>query len=264
MLKREICTIRKREKLFTLIELLVVIAIIAILAAMLLPALSAARERAKGTTCTANLKQIGLAGTMYRNENGGFFNVLKNLPNPVATGICNWPWYFAQTYMASDNKNTNALNCPTTVKDATSSNYLSAGGGTSYGLNAISLCGKYLWDTSNYLKMSVNESEIPLPDATIYGGDTRCPKTPEVGQYMLFNNLSSGSGQLLNAHGNMCNILMTDGHVVAVKSTYETTGNGFTWYTPYDITGRCNTKDLAINGDTYFSSLSSERKGGIQ
>ena len=81
---------------------------------------------------------------------------------------------------------------------------------------------------------------------------------------MLFNNLGSGSGQLLNAHGNMCNILMTDGHVVTVQSTYKYTGSGYTWYTPYDITGRCNTKDLAINGDTYFSSLSSERKGGIQ
>jgi len=102
---------------FTLIELLVVIAIIAILAAILFPVFARAREKARQSSCTSNMKQLALGFIMYKQDYD------EMLPNVIGSaGVYGWfavgypySWHWpnaTQPYI----KNTQLLRCPTSTE----------------------------------------------------------------------------------------------------------------------------------------------------
>lgn len=116
---------------FSLIELLVVIAVIAILAALLLPALSAAKAKARSIECLNNLRQIELATKLYIDDNRGVMIPLwvekgsssdNGFTYDSATFIVQWPdhlWWQDKLRLEGFIKTPKLFDCPSLVQPAT-------------------------------------------------------------------------------------------------------------------------------------------------
>lgn len=143
---------RPRSHAFTLVELLVVIAIVGILTAILVPAISSARQSARAAVCLSNLRQIALAGQAYASDNKG--RLVPLAIGTAETGYTTWRVYLAP-YISMSNDATGAkastpdfLICPEDRArfSSAAAQVTSAG---SYGINKTSNVHEYNVSTTN-------------------------------------------------------------------------------------------------------------------
>ena len=230
----------RNRNAFTLIELLVVIAIIAILAAILFPVFARARENARRSSCSSNLKQIGLGLIQYSQD---YDEMLPNAwfgpggygDSGPTNGVYKW-MDAVQPYV----KSTQLFTCPS------NSNGLTAGATGNF-IPALQLTGNSNQNYGSYAmnsaywgggggntlrgpgngNPSMSMARVDEPTTTIWVGDGngsyQCdweagnPAIFTIGSVKAIGQNGLGDGSIVERHLETCNILYVDGHVKSNK-----------------------------------------------
>jgi prepilin-type N-terminal cleavage/methylation domain-containing protein/prepilin-type processing-associated H-X9-DG protein len=228
------------KKAFTLIELLVVIAIIAILAAILFPVFAQAKAAAKKSVCLSNVKQQGLAFTMYANDYDDYTVMFKNTPTVDANGnwVANGDWYdLLQPYI----RNFGVVFCPDrTLVDAGEKGVVPPQG-TSYYEPGYGYNDGFISDSGFGLTSQVatgvgtgtyrpgkNLSVIVSSSDMVAFGDSYDTGSMSAAMDNIFSGPDGPTGTSKIRHSGKLNFAFVDGHAHSITMVAGNfAGNGF-------------------------------------